>query len=247
MRVQGPFGEFVLDQSNQPLVFIAGGIGITPFISMLRYATEHGLRRQIVLLFSNRNAENIPFKTELLEHAKRNPFFKPFFFSDTPGGNTSVKNERITTDYIQELFGQRLSLQRFYICGPQGMMTALGTGLQKSGVDPDDIVTESFSSSASKAGSGLSGAKKTYAVSAMAFVAIALFVMFTDIYHLLPKSDDQVQTQQAPSSTSTAPSTLPTTPSTQDTTTTTTTPTDTTTTVPTTNNTNYYTPRTRSS
>lgn len=64
--IEGPFGYFTLPKnSSQPIIFIAGGIGITPCLSMIRYATEEKLAHPITLLYANRNAESAPYLEEL--------------------------------------------------------------------------------------------------------------------------------------------------------------------------------------
>jgi methionine sulfoxide reductase heme-binding subunit len=64
--IEGPFGYFTLPKdTSHPLVFIAGGIGITPFLSMIRLATEQKLAHKITLLYANRNAGSAAYLEEL--------------------------------------------------------------------------------------------------------------------------------------------------------------------------------------
>lgn len=68
MNVTAPMGEFVLPLNySNPLVFLSGGIGVTPFRSMLKYATDSQLPVQITVFDANRNQINILYKTEFDE------------------------------------------------------------------------------------------------------------------------------------------------------------------------------------
>lgn len=90
--IEGPFGYFTLPKDiSRPLVFVAGGIGITPFLSMIRYAIEEKPARQITLLYINRNAESAAYLEELTTIAKQNHHFL-------------LKNQfgRIDADFIRQ-------------------------------------------------------------------------------------------------------------------------------------------------
>lgn len=65
VKITYPMGEFVLhDDYSKPAVFLSGGIGVTPFRSMIKYATDKQLPLKIIMLDSNRNKENILYKEE---------------------------------------------------------------------------------------------------------------------------------------------------------------------------------------
>lgn len=85
--IEGPYGYLTLPpKSNHPIVFIAGGIGIAPFISMIRFAKENNRKSSITLLYSNRNKESAAYLKELEQIAKGSSFlnlktlYKPFTF-----------------------------------------------------------------------------------------------------------------------------------------------------------------------
>ena len=64
VRVRGPEGQFVLHQDySEPAVFLSGGIGVTPFRSMIKYATDKPLAVSIIVFDSNRDRNNILFKS----------------------------------------------------------------------------------------------------------------------------------------------------------------------------------------
>src|SRR3546814_15498068 len=71
-----PFGSLTLhSKTARAAVYIAGGIGITPFMSMLRHAAHEALPQQILLLYSNRRPEDAALLTELPELERKNPRF----------------------------------------------------------------------------------------------------------------------------------------------------------------------------
>ena len=76
IQIEGPYGDFLLHHNlDRPAVFLAGGIGITPFHSMVRQnALKRGLRR-ILLFYSNRRPEDAPFLAEFRDIARSNPNF----------------------------------------------------------------------------------------------------------------------------------------------------------------------------
>src|SRR5688572_6492251 len=77
IAIEGPFGSLVLHNNRKrPAVFIAGGIGITPFMSILRQAAKDRLQQQMVLLYSNRRPEDSAFLAELQQLERQNPDFR---------------------------------------------------------------------------------------------------------------------------------------------------------------------------
>lgn len=76
MKTGGPSGSFTLHKkAEKPAVFMAGGIGITPFLSIIRQATPDKAPHQIYLFYSNRRAEDTAFFDSLTEAGKQNPNF----------------------------------------------------------------------------------------------------------------------------------------------------------------------------
>src|SRR5512137_959473 len=77
VSVSGPAGSFVLDpNSDAPAALFAGGIGITPFRSMLKHAGEHSSARRLMLIYANRCPEQAAFLEELGLWAKDNAYFR---------------------------------------------------------------------------------------------------------------------------------------------------------------------------
>ncbi|WP_319523031.1 ferric reductase-like transmembrane domain-containing protein [uncultured Desulfosarcina sp.] len=144
--LQGPFGCFshLLHTSpQQELIMIAGGIGITPMLSMLRFMADHGDPRPITLIWSNRSREHLVF-TEAFEHltAKLTGLRRvPIFTQHTDGGKPS---ERLNRKMLETLLGGCSRKSAVFLCGPPSMMTTLATDLKALGFSARSVITEAF-------------------------------------------------------------------------------------------------------
>lgn len=127
-------GDFTLDDPSQEHVFIAGGIGITPFRSILAQLNHEKKQINVTLLYSNRD-QNIVYKEELEEIVKNNPNFKiHYIFSP----------EHIDEKKIRELIPD-LQKPTFYVSGPEPMVDTLGETLKKMGVAEEHLKQDWFS------------------------------------------------------------------------------------------------------
>jgi ferredoxin-NADP reductase len=145
--IEGPFGSLTLhNKLSRAGVLIAGGIGVTPFMSMLRHAAHSGLQQQLVLLYSNRRPEDSAFLTELQRLEGENPRFR------LAATMTQMRDSRQPwmgeTGQIDEALLKRVSAELpdpiYYVAGPPTMVAALRVLLERAGVDGDDIRSEEF-------------------------------------------------------------------------------------------------------
>lgn len=146
VSIAGPFGSFTLRQNSRPAVFLAGGIGITPFRSMLLQAARERLSRRLFLFYSNRRPEDAPFLDELLGfEAKTDGFRVIGTMTDIQKsrrawqGETGYINGAMLTKYVGDL-----AAPIYYSAGPPGLVAAMQKMLSEAGVGEDDIVTEEF-------------------------------------------------------------------------------------------------------
>jgi len=145
-RIEGPMGSFSLHNNTaRPAVFLAGGIGIAPFLSILSYATAEKLRHPIVLFYANRYLQDAAFIDVLWKLERANPRFR---FVPTL---TRVANDdgwKGKTGYISsEMLFTHVGVLRgpiYYVAGPPTMVAAARRTLSEVGVDEDDIRTEEF-------------------------------------------------------------------------------------------------------
>jgi ferredoxin-NADP reductase len=147
LRLNGPYGSFHLhENAARAAVFLAGGIGITPFRSMIVRAAKEALPHQIVLFSSNRRPEDAPFLDELLQLQKTNPNFK--MVATMTGLTESKLKWTGETGHIDAaMLGKHLkgiTSPIYYVAGPPAMVSGLQAMLRAAGVDDDDIHAEEF-------------------------------------------------------------------------------------------------------
>jgi ferredoxin-NADP reductase len=147
VKVEGPFGDLRLHHAARPAVLLAGGIGITPFRSILVEAIGSGsLPYRVVLFHANRRPEDAAFADEFraLERTDRKLTFVPTMTA--PADSTQAwDGERGHIDgamLARHLHGVADPI--YYIAGPAAMVQGMRAMLVASGVDEDDIRTEEF-------------------------------------------------------------------------------------------------------
>ncbi|MBS0467735.1 MAG: FAD-dependent oxidoreductase [Proteobacteria bacterium] len=147
LNIDGPFGSLILHKKlERPGVLVAGGIGITPFMSMLRSAAEQRSGQTLVLLYSNRRPEDTAFLAELQSLAQRNPHMRLLAtMTDMSHSNQAWDG---ATGYIDSAFVQNaikdLPAPIFYVSGPPALVEAMRNTLTQAGVDEDDVRSEEF-------------------------------------------------------------------------------------------------------
>lgn len=146
--VQGPFGRFsfLLHPGEMDLVFVAGGIGITPLMSMLRYMQDAGDLRDVLLLYGNRSEGDIVFAGELSRiEASGRPRLRVVHVLSAPGQGWEGERGFVDGEKILRHCSHDFTGKSFYLCGPQGMLDALSSLLLERGVPAGRIRTEIFS------------------------------------------------------------------------------------------------------
>ncbi|MES2953726.1 MAG: FAD-dependent oxidoreductase [Patescibacteria group bacterium] len=129
-----PTGQFNLPRKpEEHLIFVAGGIGITPFMSLVRYATEEKRFDKITLIYSNKSEATAVYLAELRALAAENPNL------------TLIENYGSLTSEIITKAAQADPLPKlYYIAGPIGMVGMAHKTVQETGVDDNDILIEEF-------------------------------------------------------------------------------------------------------
>jgi ferredoxin-NADP reductase len=141
VELDAPDGEFVFDDTGQPAVFLTGGIGVTPFRSMLMDLEHRGERRDVTMLYSNKSPEEAAFLEEL--EALEFPGFR-FVPTMTQAPDAwQGERRRIDADMLREHV-PNLRESRAYIAGPPGMVRDLRRFLLAEGLDRKAIRTEEF-------------------------------------------------------------------------------------------------------
>jgi ferredoxin-NADP reductase/nitrite reductase/ring-hydroxylating ferredoxin subunit len=153
VKVRGPEGQFVLHQDySKPAVFLSGGIGVTPFRTMIKYATDKQLPVKIIMFDSNRNRESILFNQEFDDWANINKNLKIIYTISEVDENEQAPSIPTVNDWKGEYgrIGKTMILKYldndvlknsiFYICGPPGMLKAMQTLLQEELEIPRDRI-----------------------------------------------------------------------------------------------------------
>jgi ferredoxin-NADP reductase len=147
LEVEGPFGDMVLhNDTAKPAVLLAGGIGITPFHSMIKDAAHRKLAHKIFMFYSNRRPEDAAFLEELQDLQAQNPNYK-FIGTMTEmqnsgkpwSGETGYINKEMLAKYVGDL-----AAPVYYIAGPAAMVKAMREMLNGAGINDDLIRTEEF-------------------------------------------------------------------------------------------------------
>lgn len=147
VKVEGPFGNLTLHNNTaRPCVLVAGGIGITPFRSILVRAAIERLAHRIFLFYSNHRPEDAAFLGELEDLQKRNPNFQMIAtMTDMDKSHRPWNGERgLITEAMLSKHLNGIKNAIYYLAGPPGMVKGLHNVLNSAGVDDDDIRTEEF-------------------------------------------------------------------------------------------------------
>lgn len=142
VRIKGPMGIFVLKDDAQEVVLLGGGIGITPFRDMVKYATDEELPIKLTLLYSNKTSSDIVYKNEWDVFEKQNPNLK-VIHTITDDVAWQGRKGRINEAMIRK-FCNDINNALFYICGPPGMVEGLSNLLKTINVPQQNIKVEKF-------------------------------------------------------------------------------------------------------
>ncbi|MCL5281038.1 MAG: ferredoxin reductase family protein [Planctomycetes bacterium] len=140
--IEGPFGRFSLMYFDvERFVFLAGGVGITPIMSMLRYLRDTGDTRPATLIYGNKTAVDIVFAAELADLPAH---IRVVHVLSRPASGWPGLTGHITAAMIQECVGEDLPRSHFFLCGPAAMMEAVLRELKEVHADRRRIHYERF-------------------------------------------------------------------------------------------------------
>jgi ferredoxin-NADP reductase len=142
--VEPPKGDFRLpEDTSRDYVFVAGGIGITVFRSMLRYIADEQLPYRVTLVYSNRDRESTAFLDELQELEERTPGFR-LIATMTGDPEWQGENGRVDAEFLQKHLGDVASYT-YLLAGPPPMVEGVVEELKQAGVPEEQILPDRFS------------------------------------------------------------------------------------------------------
>lgn len=146
--VDGPFGRFsyALHPEERDLVFIAGGIGITPLMSMLRHIRDTRAERTVTLLYANSSERDIVFRDELAAMERDGVAgLKVTHVLSKPSDKWKGERGHLDEETIQRLLGPDAARRSFYLCAPPALLKQTIWTLRKVHVPTARIHFERFS------------------------------------------------------------------------------------------------------
>jgi|SRR3989344_5548426 len=132
IEIKGPHGHFAAPHYNRSLALLAGGIGITPLLSIARYLTETKDPRSVLLLSANSSPDKMPYRPELVKLSEQNPNLQ------------SIEHfGLLKNNDVQEKI-PNIAERTFLIAGPPQLVFDLRQSLQTAGVPEENILYEDF-------------------------------------------------------------------------------------------------------
>ncbi len=148
LQVRAPSGHFHLDEdSSVPAVLIAGGIGITPMVSMLDWMVRHQTERPVHLYYGLRHGREHAFSKHLRALQARHPALRLHVVYSRPDETDRLGIDHHHVGHVDLALLQRTlphGRHRFFICGPAAMMSTLVPALKDWGVPDEDVNFEAF-------------------------------------------------------------------------------------------------------
>jgi len=144
-EVEEPKGSFLLpEDTNQRYVFLAGGIGITVFRSMLRYIAEEDLPHRVTLIYSNRDQASTPFLQELSELERTRTNFD-LVLTMTDDASWNGETRRIGLELLRDRLSDDLPSYAYRVAGPPAMVDSVVATLQAAEVPEELVSVDRFS------------------------------------------------------------------------------------------------------
>lgn len=145
LESSGPRGNFHFNPiiHAETMVCLAGGSGITPFMSMLREITDCGLNRSLYLFYGSKTMDDIIFHEEITRLARQFPNIKYIPVIEEPAEDNTCETGFITGELIRKTIGGADD-KSFFICGPQAMYDFCLPDLEKLGIPKNRIRREMF-------------------------------------------------------------------------------------------------------
>jgi propane monooxygenase reductase subunit len=144
LEITGPFGVFTLREGDNDLVFVGGGAGMAPVLSLLRSMAERSLQRKATFFYGARTKKDLCFEAELRSLEKKLPDFKYVPALSEPGDDDGWDGETGLITDVMKRHASDLSGAHAYVCGPPPMVEAALPLLATLGVEEKRIYYDKF-------------------------------------------------------------------------------------------------------
>ncbi len=143
LEIKGPLGEdLTLEESTkEDVVFLSGGSGITPFMSMIRYCAAKALPNNLILLYGNRTENDIIYEKELASLEKRQIPLTVVHVLENPSSLWQGEKGRLNKGLIEKYVSKPIS-KLWYLCGPPPMVSAMKKILSELAVPEENCKIE---------------------------------------------------------------------------------------------------------
>jgi ferredoxin-NADP reductase len=143
-KIDAPYGQFTFEGEYPKIVLLGGGIGVTPFISFCKNATDKSLSSKITLFYGCRTEKDIAFKEELEELASKNKNLRLIFTVTEPSDQWNGMIGIISAEMIKQQLPD-YEENMFYTCGPPPMVEAMEKLVENLRVPKEKLKREYFS------------------------------------------------------------------------------------------------------
>jgi propane monooxygenase reductase subunit len=144
LDLSGPFGVFTLREGDNDLVFVGGGAGMAPILSLLRHMAERGLERKATFFYGARTRKDLCFEEELRELEQKLPGFRYIpALSEASDDDDWDGETGLITDVVKQ-HASDLSGAHAYVCGPPPMVEAAVPLLTQLGVEEKRVYYDKF-------------------------------------------------------------------------------------------------------
>ena len=144
LDITGPFGVFTLREGDNDLVFVGGGAGMAPILSLLRAMAERGLQRKATFFYGARTFKDLCFEAELRSLEKKLPDFRYIPALSEPTGDEEWDGETGLITEVVKRHASDLRGAHAYVCGPPPMVEAALPLLATLGVEEKRIYYDKF-------------------------------------------------------------------------------------------------------
>ena len=142
-RIDAPYGQFTFEGEYPKIALLCGGIGITPFMSICKNATDKDLDCRITLFYGCRTEGDLAFKEELEDLAAKNKNLKLVFILTQPSSNWKGATGIITPELVKKELPD-FNETMFYTCGPAPMVEAMEKLVANLGLQKENLKREYF-------------------------------------------------------------------------------------------------------